>query len=221
MVLDGNVDGVEFSTGIGTHYLEDTDKVWSAFFTFCHSAGSKKCAMHDSSPAVIKQRVDELLATLKVHPVIVPGSAPGERPEMVTYSTVRKVISASLYRPILTYPSVAAALAELELGNGLPILALSGEDVEESQLCGKGVEEDLEGTGDASIAIMCSDNGGWSENATVEDFGRFLDVAKEKSQSTSLSRYARIRLTIYRCGSYDGQHGSCLCGLECKGKVEV
>lgn len=205
MVLDGNVDAVEFSTAVGTHYLEDTDKVWSALFTFCHSAGPERCALHASSPAKIEKRVDELLANLKIYPVIVPGSTPGERPEMVTYSTVRKVVSSSLYRPILTFPSLAAALAELELGNGLPILALSSQEVKESQLCGGGGGgEDLEGNGDASVAISCSDNGGWNEDATVEDFGRILEAAKEKSRSMSFSHHAGIKLTVFRRRCYDG-----------------
>ena len=190
MVLDGNVDAVEYSSAIGTHFLEDTDKVWAAFFTFCHSAGKDKCALYAGSAAEIETRVDGLLAKIQLHPVIVPGSIAGERPEIVTYSTVRRVISSALYRPILKFPFLAAALAELEIGNGFPILALSSQEVEESLLCGSGEgegDEPLEGNQDASDAILCSDNGGWNDNATVEDFGIFLNTVKERSKSMIFS----------------------------------
>lgn len=189
-MLDGNVDAIEYSHASGTHFLEDTDKVWSAFFTFCHSAGPKRCALYAPSPAKIERRVDELLEDIKIHPVIVPGSAPGERPEIVSYSTVRRVISSSLYRPILKYPLLAAALAELELGNGLPILSLSGGGIEDSLLCSSGDGEGdglYEGSEDASNAILCSDNGGWAENATVHDFEEFLEEVEEKSKSMCFS----------------------------------
>ena len=223
MVLDGNVDAVEFSSGAGTHFLEDTDKVWGAFFTFCHLAGAKRCALYGDSPSEIEERVDKLFAQLRVHPVIVPGSAPGERPEIVSYSTVKRVISAALYRPVLQYPVLAAALSEIEIGNGLPILTLSGKDDEESLLCGGGEsDEPSEGTEDATNAIFCSDNGGWAENGTVEDFGVFLKTAEERSRSmTSFSNLMISRLTVRSCWCDDGFDGNCLCGMERKSEMEV
>lgn len=192
LVLDGNVDAVEYSVGIlngGTGFLNDTDKVMNSFYTLCHRAGLRRCPFYDMTPAAIEKRLDTLLANIKLHPVVVPGSSPGERPEIVSYSTVRRVISMSLYRPILYFPLLAKALLALESGNGLPFLTLSGQGIEDSLLCGSEEGQDLaEGNSDASAAILCSDNGGWPKNSTVLDFGLALADMQEKSKSMARQR---------------------------------
>jgi hypothetical protein len=184
MVLDGNVDAVEYSSASGVHFLSDTDKVWQAFSTFCHAAGQEKCGLFANSPSVIERRVEHVLREIKITPIIVPGISPGERPEIVSYSTVRRVISKSLYRPIVMFPLLAEALAALELGNGLPMVTLADAKIEESLLCeNMEVAEPSEGNEDASNAILCSDNGGWMDNGTVADFGKALADMEDMSKS--------------------------------------
>lgn len=222
MVLDGNVDAVEYSNASGVHFLSDTDKVWQAFSSFCHAAGEEKCGLWADSPSAIERRVEHVLREIKITPIIVPATLPGERPEIVSYSTVRTVISRSLYRPIVMFPLLAEALAALELGNGLPMVVLADTKIEESLLCETTrLEEPSEANEDASNAILCSDNGGWMDNGTVADFGRALKDMEAMSKSITKRFHLNYLITVHRRRRYHGVHCNRLCWLESESKVEV
>jgi hypothetical protein len=171
----------------------------SAFYTYCHSAGPSLCAFHSSSPQLIETRLSSLLSNIKKHPVIVPApSTSSSRPEIVSYSTVQRVISSSLYRPLIMFPAIASALSALEAGDGLPLLTLSGQSFSDSLLCnnpdsgsdeGEGIED--EGSADASRAIMCSDNGGWWDS--VEGVEAYVQILQNISKSAGATM-AEMRL---------------------------
>jgi hypothetical protein len=55
---------------------------------------------------------------LRFSPVIVPSSSSNSKPELITYSTVRKLISSTLCRPLIVFRSLAEALSALEAGDG-------------------------------------------------------------------------------------------------------
>jgi hypothetical protein len=77
-----------------------------------------------------------LLANIKTHPAIVPKSASSNgRPEIVTYSEVRKMIVSTLYHPLTVLPGSAEALARLKFGDGIPVLELSSGGREELPSC--------------------------------------------------------------------------------------
>lgn len=203
MVLDGNVDAEEYSSGNGTHYLMDTDKVMSGFYNLCFKSGPKRCPFYSKSPSEIEIRLNKLLEFVRKYPVIVPGATTGDRPDLVTYSTVRRVIASSLYRPISMFPLLASALLALESGDGSSFQLLSGQNTEGSLLCSTSLsspknpsdpepeppgnvppeDEDSEGNADASIAILCSDNGNWAGNVSLEVFGEYVQDLEGRSKS--------------------------------------
>lgn len=164
----------------------------SSFYAYCHAAGPIRCAFHASSPSAIEMRLDKLLVNIKIHPVIVPApSTSNGRPEIVTYSKVRKMIASSLYRPLVLFPDLAEALAGLEAGDGRPFLELSSEGQEELPLCdsshnpGTGDPQpelpEAEGSADASKAIMCSDQAPFEGG--LEAFDKYLEECQSASKS--------------------------------------
>ncbi|CZR68039.1 uncharacterized protein PAC_17938 [Phialocephala subalpina] len=199
MVLDGNVDAIEFSAGAGTHFLVDTDAVMDAFYTYCHKAGPLLCAFYSESPQTIETRLDNLLADIKVHPVIVPASpSSNPRPEIISYSKVRRTIVSSFYRPFVVFPSLAEVLAALEKGDGRPFVDLTSPGGEEFPLCQKQYDPkdgdpegptperpEAEGNSEATRAIMCTD--ARPAEGGVEEFSRYVDTLVRLSKSAGAS----------------------------------
>ncbi|QSZ35731.1 hypothetical protein DSL72_006853 [Monilinia vaccinii-corymbosi] len=169
MVSDGNVDYLEWSTNTHKSFLHDSDKVMEAFYHYCHLSGPTLCAFYSPTPSRISTRLQNLLASLKTHPIIVPSPDPNALPEIVTYSSLKRLISASLYRPMLLFPSLAHVLLSLEAGDGSPFLDLTSTlGMREPFPCqcpscpddpASPSPEDLEATPDAAAAIMCADGG--------------------------------------------------------------
>ncbi|KAI9050222.1 hypothetical protein LZ554_006361 [Drepanopeziza brunnea f. sp. 'monogermtubi'] len=172
MVNDGNVDARDYVSGQSTHFLTDTDRVMDAFYVFCHRAGPGRCDFYADSPAAIEARLELLLEDIKKHPVIVPASALlNPRPEIVSYSGLRRLISAALYRPLLLFPSLASTLLALESGDGRPFVNLTSQGVGEPSRCDDRLESTIPterenpapgdpeaaGSEDASKAILCAD----------------------------------------------------------------
>lgn len=171
-----------------------------AFYTFCHKAGPLLCAFYSDSPQAIKNRLDKLLADIKVHPVIVPASPlTNPRPEIISYSKVQRVIVSSLYRPFVVFPPLAEALAALEKGNGRSFIDLTPQG-EEISLCQTQYDPkdgdpesptperpEAEGNSEATRAIMCSD--ARPAEGGVEEFSRYVDtlVGLSKSAGASMS----------------------------------
>lgn len=163
---------------MGTGFLADTDKVMDGFYFHCHRVGPELCAMYDSSPANIEDRIDTLLEDLRIHPVVVPASSSKTRPEIVTFSKLRQLIVSCLYRPIITFPLLDKVLAALEKGDGLPYIRLTATD-EELQLCKAESQDPAElseipGSADGGTAVLCTDaaplEGG------VEAFAKYVKV---------------------------------------------
>ncbi|TGO20340.1 hypothetical protein BPAE_0306g00040 [Botrytis paeoniae] len=173
MVSDGNVNYNEWSTNTHTSFLHDSEKIMSAFYHYCHLSGPTICAFYSPTPSQISTRLATLLSQLKTHPIHVPPQDPSFLPELITYSSLKHLISASLYRPILLFPSLATVLQALETGNGLPFIDLTSTfGMREIFTCDcphdscsdlpssiDDNDSDSEATADASAAIMCTDGG--------------------------------------------------------------
>ncbi len=167
LTVSGNVDVTDFALGRGTHFLHDAEAVIFSFYTFCHKAGPLRCAFYASTPTEIETRLETLLEHLKTHPIIVPSSSSNPRPEIISYSSVRRTIASALYRPLVIFPLLATALSALESGDGRPFVELTSQSSEELPLCeksdrGDGPDPnpevpDVEGSSDANKAILCSD----------------------------------------------------------------
>ncbi|EDN98405.1 hypothetical protein SS1G_13263 [Sclerotinia sclerotiorum 1980 UF-70] len=186
-------DYIEWSTNSHTSFLHDSDKIMEAFYHYCHASGPQNCAFYSSTPSKISTRLENLLTTLKTHPIIVPPSDPTLFPEIITYTSLKRLISATLYRPILLFPTLANVLLSLETGDGIPFLNfISTLDLHESFTCecdvsSNGIlapakEKEEEGTDDAMAAIMCSDGG--IMNETVSEFEVYADTLMEGALMT-------------------------------------
>lgn len=192
------MDAEQYSSGQGTHYLTDTDAVMSAFYTYCQRAGPRLCAFYSSSPSQIESRLEALLADLKIQPIIVPASSSNNRPELITYSKIRKVIASALYRPLVLFPLLAEALSALESGNGLPSLTLSPQLQDQLPLCDSSAKPDptpdipeVEGSADASRAILCTDQAPFEGG--VDAFGKYLEECETASKAAGATM-ASMRL---------------------------
>jgi hypothetical protein len=177
---------VEYYSGRGTHFVQDTDKVMNSFYQFCHLAGPTNCSFYARSPEEIEFRLDTLLERARKNPTIVPTPPSGGRPEIVSYSGIRKMIASALYQPLILFPSLAEALTALENGNGAPFIELSGQGTGDPLLCesepGPNPEfPEIEGSEDASKAIFCSD--GAPLNMTVNEFGDYARTLQRLSKS--------------------------------------
>jgi hypothetical protein len=158
----------------------------ASFYHFCHQAGPSNCSFYAQSPEEISVRLDALLASIKKQPVIVPAPPSRGRPEIVTFSGVRKMIASSLYRPLVMFSPLAEALAALENGNGSPFIELSGQGSGDPLRCesepGPAPEfPEVEVGEDASKAILCSDSA--PLNMTVDEFGEYVNKLTRISKS--------------------------------------
>ncbi|KAF7903923.1 hypothetical protein EAF00_001257 [Botryotinia globosa] len=173
MVSDGNVNYNEWSTNTHTSFLHDSEKIMSAFYHYCHLSGPSICAFYSPTPSQISTRLATLLSQLKIHPILISPQDASSLPELITYSSLKRLISASLYRPILLFPSLATVLQALETGNGIPFIDLTSTfGMREIFTCDcphdscndlpppiDDEDEESEATADASAAIMCTDGG--------------------------------------------------------------
>lgn len=177
---------MEYTSGRGTHFVHDTDKVMDSFYHFCHTAGPSNCSFYARSPEEIELRLDTLLENVRKHPAIVPAPPSGGRPEVVSFSSVRRMIASALYRPLVIFPPLAEALSALEAGDGAPFIELSGQGSGDPLLCESdpGPTPDfpeVEGNEDASKAILCSDAA--PMNLTADQFGEYVNGLARISKS--------------------------------------
>ncbi|KAI1260403.1 hypothetical protein F5Y18DRAFT_256863 [Xylariaceae sp. FL1019] len=198
LVSDGNVDYEEWHHQNYINFLRDADKVMGAFFDLCHDAGPDSCEFHAETPALIEERLQSLLEKIRAHPVIV---APGEgllgtgpdMPQLITWSHVRRLISAALYRPISMFRQLASVLAALETGDGRPFYNMMELGGETPPIC-------------PVKAIMCADLPLLDD--TAEDFVDFVESLNEVSQAVgdvnALFRLACIGRSVRSKWRYDG-----------------
>lgn len=224
-LLSGNVDYEEWSNRAHTHFLEDADSVMAAFYELCHNAGSARCAVYESTPSAIQSRIEHLLQDLKMHPRIVSVTQlkcstrgcplSDATPKLVTYSSLKRLISTSLYRPIQLFPQLARVCAALEVGNGGPFMEVaSAWGLEQKPFsCDCGLppdpsDEDDEGEGEAFRAVMCSDGGG--ELDTVESFWHYAeDLMKMSSAAGAVNVLFRLACVGWKAKAKWRYSGMC------------
>lgn len=220
LVSDGNVDyRAWYGADRNTAFLQDADRVLGAFAWFCHDAGPRGCAFHAPTREGIHERLGKLLARLRDAPVpVVPVMCGGPQlPRLVTWSDVKRLVSAALYQPVLLFPRLAEVLAALERGDGLPFYALAAQGQPDggaaADLCDAGAAPPPgmprvgEDTADAFPAIMCADMA--PVNDTAEELGRFAkeleDVSHAAGAVNTLFRMACIGRTVRPKWRYDGK----------------
>ncbi|KAK5658969.1 hypothetical protein OQA88_1787 [Cercophora sp. LCS_1] len=160
MVNDGNVDYEEWYNGTYFAFLHDADLVMEAFHTFCHLAGPLRCAFYAPSPSQIHDRLSALLDTIRLSPIPIPTTL-APTPSLVTYSSVKQLLSTALYQPIYRFPRVATVLAALERRDPAPYVSYTSLDNPNPiPFCSAETTpptDTSEDTPDAFPAIMCAD----------------------------------------------------------------
>ncbi|KAK0630266.1 TAP-like protein-domain-containing protein [Bombardia bombarda] len=197
----GNVDYKEWYYGSYINFLHDTDMVMDAFYEFCHQAGPLRCLFHAATPQAVKERLDALLARIRITPVLIAPAADGDgggpaMPELVTYSKVKRMISTALYQPIFRFRRVAAVLAGLERGDGGPYYDYTSRGVgpDPATFCSAETVPPTiptalaEGTDDAFPAIMCTD--AQPLNETVGEFEKYADRLTSISEAAGAVQIA-------------------------------
>jgi pimeloyl-ACP methyl ester carboxylesterase len=141
MVLDGALDPALGPIAFDDEQSAALEAEFVAFLTSC-SAGS--CGWRPAgSPAA---GYDALLARVRAHPVAVAGRGQSVGAAALLYGT-----AAALYTP-QTWPLLGRALAELEAGDGAPILDLFDSYV------GRQADGTYQNTVEAETAVDCLDS---------------------------------------------------------------
>lgn len=171
--------------------LDDTDTIMNSFYYYCHLAGPFKCALYSPTPKAIEARLNTVLEQLKKHPIMVAPIGPSDLPELVSYSSLKRLISATLYRAVVMFPELARVVAALEKGDGAPFLELvTSQGLRQPFSCDcqscSGNDDPPEEyddplAEDAFRAIMCSDGDELTE--TAEEFAEYAAALQNRSKS--------------------------------------
>jgi len=212
MVNDGNVNYHEWATNTHASFSNDADEVMNAFYKYCHLAGPEGCAFYSSTPEAIEARLDAVLESLKVRPIVVPMPLRiAGLPEVIYYSSVRQLIATSLYQPVYMFPAVANILASLEAGDGTPFVDLYGAsqtplscDPQPSNP--SPAIENKEGTADAFSAVVCTDGGEMDDSIeAVEGYTKgILEASKAAGPVNAMSRMRCVGWRIRAKWRYSG-----------------
>jgi hypothetical protein len=161
-----------------------------AFYDLCHAAGPKACAFYAHSPEAIRIRLDNILESLRIHPIVVPAASNTlDFTEVIYYSSLKRLISTTLYQPLMFFPSFAQVLSFLEDGDGRPFLDfVTAQGVRkpfscDCPTCGvpMDVPDDSEDLDDTFRSVMCSDGG--PMNDTVEEFQKYASALQNQSKA--------------------------------------
>ena len=115
LVVDGVVDAKDYTAAQWFSNLLDTEKCFDTFFHHCARVGYPTCALAERknpTPQAVKLRTQAIIQRLWHNPI--PVFEP--YPEVVTWTDIRNLIFASVYKPVSSYPFLANVLAELEKG---------------------------------------------------------------------------------------------------------
>lgn len=186
VILDGVVDPADHYAGRWLTQLQDSDKIVTAFCTYCFEAGPIKCPFYTgSSPADVEARLASILMHLKENPIAIEPLDDSAGPEMVTYNDVHLRLLSGLYFPFTMAESFFSLLLALESRNSSSLDLASMARGKQALLTPLGCQQEggespsfleipyVSGVG-AFQAISCMDIGG-SLNLTRSEFRMYLD----------------------------------------------
>ena len=139
--------------------LLDTDATLQEFFDSCHSAGPELCAFYAPSPEAISANLTKIYEKLQAQPIPVYNEDDG-RYAVVSYEYLRACIFASLYTPYVSWPPLAAALADLAQGDGKKALDLIKMSFRLPLDTCDTTENEFNSGAEVTTAIACNDAGG-------------------------------------------------------------
>lgn len=153
MVLDGALNP---ALGAVTANIEQSvgfEDDFNDFAAWCRSHGSSVCAWQPTTSAV--SAFETLVSDVRAHPVAVPGSNRPVGPALLFYGTADTLYSTS------GWPDLGLALAQLAVGNGLPM-----ETLADSYL-GRNANGSYSNELEANTVVNCLD-GGWPSIPRIE-----------------------------------------------------
>ncbi|KAJ5620630.1 hypothetical protein N7510_004614 [Penicillium lagena] len=169
MVLDGVIDAADYYALGWKSNLYDTDAVLDSFFKTCHLGGPKNCSFWGPSVKNIHNRMNNILAELKYHPIPVPTSEACNIPLMATYSGLKEFALMATYTPHVQFPQLADVLTELETGNVSAYMSAITSGSLPANACNNG---SVSTTEDVNTLIKCVD--GYSGHR-FQDISQFRD----------------------------------------------
>lgn len=177
-----------------------------AFYYYCHLAGPEGCPFYAETPIAIESRLKSILNGLKNNPIVVPATPlSGDRPQIVTYTSMQRLIATSLYRPLIFFPSLAKILSSLERGDGHPYVELAAKMSGEPLICEipppDGTIPDpieIEGSADAFPAVMCGEADPMLD--TPDEFQQYANALVNISKSTGSTMAGNFRL---KCANWN------------------
>jgi hypothetical protein len=162
------------------------------FYEACAHADLEACALHESTGAAVKARVEAIFSRLKTHPItVLPNIGEGQlQYGILDYASARNVVFMFLYKPYYPGPtSLAHALAATERGNGRPMWELSQALKGKPEFrchCGEDPEPEtiFLGPPEQELAVSCSD--GDKVDDTVEDLQEHFERMAKMSSFAEL-----------------------------------
>ena len=184
-------------TARGVNGLRDTDKSLQVFFDQCAASSSQECAFYSPTSSEIKARLDKLYSIVKAEPIAAQTTF-GYGYDYVDFSTLRSAVFFSLYNPYLSSAPLAAALKELEQGNGTAVVTLlnllQGTITKPECNCTQPAKTVIP-SDEPEMAILCGDGQVMPEKSPaalyqkylmmVQNFSSFADVWSFKSAQCS------------------------------------
>ncbi|KAJ6480802.1 Alpha/Beta hydrolase protein [Mycena vitilis] len=171
MVLDGVVYAPEHYNSLLEHAIssgDSTSKTFDGFISSCIQAGPSRCALAKNvtmDASQLRHHVLNLLTALSNTPLPIPHPNSQAVPSILQPTNLLLSIYAALLRPA-NWASLAAAIADLEHGDGRAIAALSGAEgrawdirnLTDSELAeNAGWAGHEMGADEAGMAISCGD----------------------------------------------------------------
>lgn len=198
-VMDGVVDSPDYYRGECLANLQDTDAIMNKMFAYCDRAGPEGCDLYtQGGTAAIWKRFDEILASIKEHPVGAPASG-ARAPALITYSDVKLAVRGAIYAPIQEFSTLAKGLIEISHRNGTSFAAARQQhpsvpttECRDAPPYAQDCHVPSVTLGEATMAISCSD-GNSKLGMTRSAFGSYVKRLRQQSQLMGES-WAQVRL---------------------------
>ena len=154
MILDGVFEASDYNDLGWSTNVYDSDKALDSFCRYCYQGGSKNCSFWGPSEENISSRLNELVNSLKYHPIPIPSSEACEIPLTATYADLKEYILQAMYFPLTNFPQLADVLSGLEQGNFSAYVAAVTSSTLPADPCNNGTSGS---TTDISTLIKCID----------------------------------------------------------------
>jgi pimeloyl-ACP methyl ester carboxylesterase len=170
LILDGVVDAEDYYHNGWRSNLFQSDEALNTFSTFCYQSGPNNCSFWGPSSQNITDRLDNILAELKYHPIPKTGLGGTSTPGLATYSDLKQLMLLAVYFPLSVFPYLADILSGLENGD-------ASSFVTATELVGPFLIPE-----DVDTMIKCVDGYGRSNYTTIEDYEEYVDILDGQSK---------------------------------------